>query len=248
MAHVNFKLLLAYDGTEFHGWQAQLKARTVQQELEIALGKTQGGPPVTVWGAGRTDAGVHARGQVAHVFMDSSLGAEQLLGAVNSYLPDDVRVLGVETVADDFHARYSATARHYSYALTRGVAVLGRQYIWQVSQPIEGDLFHRCAAAVVGRHDFAGFVKANSEVDSTVCIVAESRWEHSGDQWTYHLTANRFLHHMVRYLVGTMLEIAKGRHSVDAFIARLGGVLDGMMVKRAPARGLVLEEISYDAE
>ena len=247
MAHVNFKLLLAYDGTAFHGWQTQLKDRTIQQELETALGQTQGGPPITVWGAGRTDAGVHAKGQVAHAFVDASLSAQQLLSAVNSYLPDDVRVLAVEAVAEDFHARYSATARRYSYSLTSGAVVLGRQYIWQVSRPFDGDLLHRCAAAVVGRHDFVGFVKANSEVDSSVCTVEISRWENRGEEWTYHLTANRFLHHMIRYLVGTMLEVAKGRHSVEAFIARLGGDLDGLAVQRAPANGLVLEEVSYDA-
>ena len=169
--------------------------------------------------------------------METSLSAGEVQDAVNAYLPDDVRVIGVEPVSSDFHARYSASSRHYSYTLTRVETVLGRQYIWHVGQPFDGDLLHDCAKTVVGSHDFAGFVKANSEVDSTVCRVTQSRWDASGAEWTYHIRAKRFLHHMVRYLVGTMLEVAKGRYSVEAFGGRVGGQLDSLTVHRAPASG-----------
>lgn len=221
--------------------------RTVQQELETALGKALGGPPVTIWGAGRTDAGVHARGQVAHSKVDTHLGTDQLQGAMNSYLPPDVHVLTVQTVPLDFHARHTSARRHYSYALTTEPVMLGRQYVWYANQDMEHEWLHRCASLIMGQHDFTGFAKLGQEKVNPVCKVSVSRWDHDGPQWTYHIEADHFLRHMVRYLVGTMIDVARGRNTSDDFEAQLDGHHDRLIVNRAPAHGLVLEEVIYGA-
>ncbi|UCD37703.1 MAG: tRNA pseudouridine(38-40) synthase TruA [Fidelibacterota bacterium] len=248
MGVINFKLLVEYDGTAFHGWQSQRRERTVQAELVAALRKVIAQDRIVLIGAGRTDAGVHARAQVANVRLDTSIRPEQLRKAINSHLPDDVRVQTIEPVSDAFHARNSAMARRYSYAMTDTQPVLGRQYVWAVKYPLERDLLDAGARLTAGQHDFAGFVKANSEVDSTVCKVETSLWDHSKHDMTYHIRADRFLHHMVRYLVGTMVEVARGRYTLDQFQAQLEKGRDSITVYRAPAQGLVLEEVLYPAD
>lgn len=246
MGHVNLKIVLAYDGTHFHGWQTQKNDRTVQQELERALGEIHGGPPITVWGAGRTDAGVHARGQVAHVKLGTRLSPEKMMAGLNSLLPEDVRIRAVEIVPDDFHARFDATSRRYSYTMTNGMALMRRHYIWEQTHDLNNSTLETCAGQLIGHHDFAGFVKANSEVESTVCNVEFAHWEILKGDWTFHIKADRFLHHMVRYLVGTMVDVARGRFTAGDFQGRLDGNLESLKLFKAPAKGLVLEEVTYD--
>lgn len=249
MGKLNFKLLVEYDGTAFHGWQSQQADRTVQDELEAALKKVTGQRRVTVIGAGRTDAGVHALGQVAHVKLDTTLPAERLRLAINSNLAEDLRVQDVERVDDDFHARFSAVRRRYSYTVVTTQPVIGRQYVWSPRRVLQRGLdravLARCAQWVLGRHDFAGFAKANIEIDTTMCHVDTSRWEHSGSRLVYHIAADHFLHHMIRYLVGTMLEVARGRYTVDQFSTQVRQGAGEITVYRAPASGLILEEVQY---
>ena len=247
MGALNFKLVLEYDGTAFHGWQSQRRERTVQAELQSALRGLTGQRKVVVIGAGRTDAGVHARGQVASVKLDTTIPPDRLRQAVNSKLPEDLRVRSAALVPDSCHAQRSATARRYSYAVTTATPVLGRQYVWASSWQHDVELLSRCAAMILGRHDFAGFAKANSDTPSTVCIVQESQWESPGPQLTYHVTADRFLHHMVRYLVGTMMEVARGHYALEQFAALLEDGPGEVSVQRAPASGLVLEQVFYPA-
>lgn len=245
MGVLNFKLLVEYDGTAFHGWQFQRRERTVQAELEAALQQVTAQQEVTVIGAGRTDAGVHARGQVASVKLDTTIPPEQLRLAVNSHLAEDVRVQAIEVAPDDFHARKSAVRRRYSYTLTTARPVLGRQYMWPVKYSLDLDLLMQCAEQVIGRHDFAGFARANASANSTSCRVEVSRWELLEPLMVYHITADRFLHHMVRYLAGTMVEVARGRYTVDQFRSQLEKGPGCITVYRAPAQGVVLEEVSY---
>ncbi len=249
MGKLNFKLVVEYDGTAFHGWQSQLADRTVQDELEAALKKVTGQQQVTVIGAGRTDAGVHALGQVAHVKLDTNLPAKRLRMAINSNLADDLRVRDIDQVGDDFHARFSAVRRRYSYTVVTAQPVIGRQYVWSLrrvfKRGLDREVLAQCAQRVLGRHDFSGFAKANIESDSTVCHVDTSRWEPSGTRLVYHIAADRFLHHMVRYLVGTMLDVARGRYTVDQFAAQVRQGAGEIMVYRAPASGLILEQVQY---
>lgn len=245
MCLLNFKLLIEYDGTEFHGWQSQRQERTVQDELEAALSQLASQQKITVIGAGRTDAGVHARGQVANVRLDTPLPAEQLQPALNAHLPGDIRIQNVELVSEDFNARRDALKRQYSYSITTAQPVIGRQYVWPMQYTLDRNLLRQCADFICGEHDFNGFAKANASVDSTVCQVEASRWELSESLLIYTIAANRFLHHMVRYLVGTMVEVARGRYSLDQFRSQLDGNPGCIIIYRAPAQGLVLENVSY---
>lgn len=249
MAVLTCKLLLEYDGAHFLGWQSQKQGRTVQDALEEALACVTGEERVVVVGAGRTDTGVHARSQAAHVKLDTALSTDRLRWAINSQLPEDVRVQSVEIVPGDFHARFSAVRRHYSYTIVTREIVIGRHYVWFPKKVIRNGLdtqtLAQCAESILGRHDFTGFAKANPEVDSTICQVDTSHWESTEARHCYHIAANRFLHHMVRFLVGTMVEVARGRYTAGQFAAQLhegGGVLT---VYRAPAAGLILEEVQY---
>ncbi len=248
MGVLNFKLLIEYDGTAFHGWQLQRRERTVQADLEAALKQVTAQQKVTVIGAGRTDAGVHARGQVASVKLETTIPPERLRLAVNSQLAEDVHVKAVEAVTDDFHARKSAVRRRYSYAMTTAQPVLGRQYVWSVRHSLNRDLLLQCAEQVIGEHDFSGFARANASVGSTNCRVEVSRWELAESNMVYYIIADRFLHHMVRYLAGTMVEVARGRYTVDQFRSQLEDGPGCITVYRAPARGLVLEEVSYPSD
>jgi tRNA pseudouridine38-40 synthase len=242
---LNYLLLIEYEGTAFQGWQTQRKGRTIQFDIEKAIRQITGQVDVKLIGSGRTDSGVHARGQVANVKLATRLGPDKLRRAINSQLTDDVHIQKVMIVPDSFNARNSADRRRYSYSIVLGNPVLGREYVWGLRYTIDPNKLIECAKVVRGMHDFAGFSKAKADVNSTLCRIYSSRWEDSNRCLVYHIGANRFLHHMVRYLVGTMVEVARGRYSVDQFSSQLlekGGVLT---VYKAPARGLILEEVVY---
>ncbi|MFC1484071.1 tRNA pseudouridine(38-40) synthase TruA [Candidatus Neomarinimicrobiota bacterium] len=238
-------LLIEYDGTAFHGWQTQRKGRTVQSEIEGAIQHITGQSKVNLIGSGRTDTGVHARGQVANVRLASKLAPERLRCAINSQLAEDVRIQEVKVVPFDFHARKSARRRRYRYSISQGSPVLGRDYIWCLKHSINHDMLKECAKYVRGTHDFVGFSKANADVNSTVCRVNSSRWEFTKNRVVYHISANRFLHHMVRYLVGTMVEVARSRYTLKQFRSQLVERGGALTVYRAPAQGLVLDEVLY---
>ncbi|MCK4578494.1 MAG: tRNA pseudouridine(38-40) synthase TruA [Candidatus Marinimicrobia bacterium] len=248
MGALNYKLLIEYDGSAFHGWQAQKSHRTVQQVLERACATLVNRRRVVVNGAGRTDAGVHARGQVASVQLDTGIPVDRLADALNNLLPEDIRVFSVERVTDEFHARFSAIRRRYSYTLSRRRPIIGRQYIWFVKYDFDHNLLEQCATLVRGEHDFTGFSKFNPEIDTTVCNIGTSYWELGESQLIYHIAGNRFLHHMVRFLAGTMIEVARGRFTVTQFKDQLAGVESALSVYCAPAAGLVLEEVNYDGD
>lgn len=245
---LNYMLLIEYDGTDFLGWQTQREGRTVQSELASAIRHVTGQSRIRLIGSGRTDSGVHARGQVANIKLATNLAPERLRLAINSQLAEDVRVHDIKVVATDFHARYSAQKRRYSYHITQGSSVLGRQYTWCLKYPINVDALKACSKYFRGTHDFVGFSKANMDVNSTVCHVNTSRWEFDGRGIIYHISANRFLHHMVRYLVGTMVEVARGRYTTDQIRAQLMEQGGALSVFRAPAQGLVLEGVRYPAD
>jgi tRNA pseudouridine38-40 synthase len=242
---LNYLLLIEYDGTAFQGWQTQRRGRTVQLEIEEAIQHVTQEINVKLIGSGRTDTGVHARGQVANVKLATRIEPDKLRQPINSQLEDDVRVQRVVMVPVDFHARNSADRRRYSYNIVLGTPVLGREYVWSLKHAIEPSKLRRCAKVVRGTHDFVGFSKANADVNSTICRIYSSRWENTKQRLVYHIGASRFLHHMVRYLVGTMIEVARGRYTVDQFYSQLVEKGDALAVYRAPAKGLVLEEVVY---
>jgi tRNA pseudouridine38-40 synthase len=240
----NIKLTLEYDGTEFVGWQMQPNGRSVQGELEKALAQLLQESVKTI-GAGRTDAGVHARGQVANFRTNTAMGIDELKRGSNALLPEDVVVLAVEEVPLDFHARYGATSRSYSYQILRRPSALQRHFAWHVGFQLDLSLLSMCAETLIGEHDFGSFSKNGSSAGDHRCRVTKARWVYDGDMLIFEITSNRFLYGMVRALVGTMVDVARGHRSQNdwkTLVATPRGSEPGMS---APARGLFLDSVTY---
>ncbi len=237
-------MIIEYDGTDFVGWQAQANGRSVQEEISKVLDQVLQ-DSVNLIGAGRTDSGVHARGQVASFRTQSSLGCGSLFTALNGILPDDIYVRSVEEAPADFHARYDARERTYRYFIALTPSTFYRRYQWHVRYDLNLRAMNDVAALIVGDHDFESFCKYAAEVHHYRCAVTHSAWMQVGETITYEVRANRFLHGMVRALVGTMVDIGRGYIPVEEFRA----VMDAHDRRRAgmaaPPHGLFLEEIRY---
>lgn len=245
----NIKLLLQYDGTDYVGWQRQAEGTSIQGLLEDALRPIEGGR-VTVHGAGRTDAGVHARGQVASVRLSAALSPATLQRALNAVLPADVRVADAQVAPDDFHARFSATGKIYDYQIVNApfVSPFVRRYVWHVIPPLELEAMSQAALVLVGEHDFASFQAAGSEVHTSVRTVRRIELLGSGgpdDPIIIRIEGDGFLRHMVRNIAGTLAQVGVGRRSgpeIEAILAARDRARGG---ETAPAAGLVLREVLY---
>ena len=246
------KLILQYDGSAFHGWQIQHDARTVQGELEAALQQlTSTHRPVI--GSGRTDRGVHATGQVAVASLPDTWEPEKLEKALFAILPNDIWIKSVEPASPDFHPRYDALSRTYLYRLGLSVEARSpfhRHWCWPFAKALDESLLESAAETIVGEHSFKAFAKSGQPQRGDRCTVHESRWEPWGELGlTLRITANRFLHHMVRYLVGTMVDIAGGRRPWED-IRRLLEEPEGELRTSPPAppTGLFLHHVTYPAQ
>jgi tRNA pseudouridine38-40 synthase len=239
-------MVIEYDGSQFAGWQRQANATTVQAEIERAL-KTALRSEVRIVGAGRTDAGVHARGQVAHADLPVGANLRKLAASLNALTPDSIAIHNLRWMPADFDARRSATARTYLYRLTLWPVAYGRAYVWQVRRPINSDALKQCAQALPGTHDFLSFCVAKSAAKGTECHVYDAHWRrHSLESW-FVITANRFVHSMVRSLVGTMVDVAAGEMTLDEFHALLETPERRKAGTTAPAHGLCLLKVHYRA-
>ncbi len=241
----NIKLVLEYDGTRYVGWQVQPNGPSIQGELEKALQQLLQ-QAVTVEGAGRTDAGVHARGQVASFKTSKQIQPPLLTKGLNALLPPEIVVLSVEIVPESFHARYNVQGRVYRYYLSLRPTAIGRNYSWYVGgYKVDKMLLDVCASSILGERDFSSFCKGNSNAHDFSCIVEKSFWQNADSSIIYEVQANRFLYGMVRTLVGTMVEIARGHRHVEEFATILSAKDRTRAGMAAPARGLFLEEIIY---
>lgn len=240
-----FKITLQYDGSKFFGWQMQFSERTVQGELEKCIAEFNKGDRVIVTGAGRTDTGVHAWGQVAHFDLKTDLDTCTLTKAFNSKLPDDIHVTDFRVVSKDFHARFSAKRRYYRYQCLTKMNVLLQNQTWVIVDP-PMDSLNECAQLLLGKHDFKSFCKINPEIKDTRCQIYHSSWSKEQNMLTFHISGNRFLHHMVRYLVGTMIAIAKGKLTLEEFKRLIDEPNTQAHIFRAPPQGLILEKVDYD--
>jgi tRNA pseudouridine38-40 synthase len=243
------QLVLHYDGAGFSGWQRQPATRTVQGVLEGALERLCNAP-VGALGAGRTDAGVHARGQAVGVRVPLKWQAAELRRALNAVLPADLWVASAVEMSDAFHARYSATGRRYSYHVgtdREAMSPFRRRWEWALGEPLARDALAHCAQLLLGSHRFLAFAiqgTAPSEDDHR-CTVAEAAWIEQPRGLVFEIEANRFLHHMVRFLVGTMIEIARGRRPVADFAMLLEADDNRRTSAPAPPHGLFLEIVRY---
>src|SRR6476620_2645792 len=233
----NLKLVLAYDGSEFSGWQVQPQAATVQGTLASAIGRLTG-EKVLPQGSGRTDAGVHALAQVASFSTASPIPTQNLTKALNDILPPSIRVLEAAEAPPEFHARKSARAKTYRYRMLRSPICppfLAR-YVWHYPYPLDEHAMRQAAALVVGEHDFTSFAAVDPERGepedvSNVRHIFCSTWEKDGEEFVYTVQGSGFLHHMVRNLVGTFLLVGKGTLSVED----VGRILDARKRSEAGA-------------
>jgi tRNA pseudouridine38-40 synthase len=240
------RLELAWDGTRYAGWQRQSGAATIQQTLEEALGLLTG-ERVAVIGAGRTDAGVHARGQVASFRLERDFPLSGLVHGTNHHLPADVRVLAAAAAPEPFHARRSALAKEYRYRLWRGrTAPPDRApFVVETEAGVALDRLAASARLLVGAHDFAPFSVTGGAAGPTVRRIFAATWQEEGPELVFRVTGEGFLRGMVRRLVGTQLEVARGRRALDELAALLADPAAGSAGPSAPARGLSLERVDY---
>jgi tRNA pseudouridine38-40 synthase len=246
LAVATVRLDIEYDGSGFSGWARQPGLRTVEGELEQALGTVLGGAEVELTVAGRTDAGVHALGQVASFRYDSQLPAD-LARAVNSVGPDDVTVTAATIAPDGFDARRDATSRSYRYRILAAPKPSpferGRALWWP--HPLDRDALDACAASLRGTHDFTAFTPTQTDHVRFDRDVIAAGWEWDDDLGLFRITADAFMRNMVRVLVGTMLEVASGRRTVGGFTALLEGAPRSASGDTAPPHGLYLESVDY---
>lgn len=239
-----FKLTIEFDGTNFSGWQIQPNDITIEQTLEEAFSKILQ-QPVDLVGQGRTDAGVHARGQVAHVDLPEETDLQKLIFGVNTMAGEEIHVVAAEEVSPDFHARFDATGREYEYTITTRPVPLMHRYSWPLRQTVDTEILLKCAELLQGEFDFAGFSKFNKDNYTTVCEILHSKFEIEGEVIRYRIRANRFLRNMVRRLTGTMVRAAQGKITIEQFKEALENPDSKIPTYTAPARGLVLQKVFY---
>ena len=251
MTERSVQLVLHYDGAGFAGWQRQPDTRTVQGVLEGALNRLCN-RETRATGAGRTDAGVHARGQAVGVVVPENWNAPRLRRALNAILPDDVWVAAAFDMRVEFHARYDATARRYSYRIGTDDGARSpfrRRYEWSIDDRLDTTILRDSAESIRGEHSFRAYAVQGTAPasDEHRCSVSDARWCDAHGAIVFEVEANRFLHHMVRFLVGTMVDAARGRRD-PGDVARLLDASDNSETSApAPAHALVLERVTYPA-
>lgn len=242
-----YRLTLTYDGTEYGGWQRQPNQQSIQELLEVALAKLTG-VAVTVHGSGRTDAGVHARAQVASVALTTRHSPITIQRALNANLPEDVRVIGVRIAKKDFHARFSAKGKEYRYQIDVGATAdpFLRRHAWHHSRPLDVAEMKRAAKLIVGRHDFSA-LSANPmrEIDTPVRRVTKLTITRRGNLLTVAACADGFLYKMVRTIVGALVKVGEGRMAVAELRAAIAGKKRTALIETAPAHGLFLWRVFY---
>jgi tRNA pseudouridine38-40 synthase len=243
---MRFFITLSYDGTRYHGWQVQPNGPSVQEKLQWAL-STILRQDIQVTGAGRTDAGVHARMMVAHFDVETmDFGLQDLTYKLNRLLPQDIAIQKMEPVSDEMHARFSATSRTYHYYIHTVKDPFLRAYSCELHYPLDFQLMNEAAAVLMTYEDFGAFCKAHADVKTTLCHITVAEWHQtSNSTWYFEITANRFLRNMVRAVVGTLIDVGRRRLSLDDFRKVIEGKRRTEAGDSMPANALFLEDVQY---
>lgn len=242
---MRYFIWFSYDGSRYHGWQVQPNGVTVQSELERSLSLLLR-EPVTVTGAGRTDAGVHARVMAAHFDTEAVVDSPTLVKKLNGLLPYDISVSRVEQVDGDLHARFSAVSRTYHYYVHTRKNPFVRLYSQELHYQLDFSRMNEAGRILMEYDDFGAFCKAGSDVKTTICHVTHAQWHQtSSTEWYFEITANRFLRNMVRAVVGTLVEVGRGRMSLEEFRLVIEGKQRTMAGESMPAKALFLEDVQY---
>ncbi len=244
----NYKMILQYEGTRYHGWQKQGNTKdTIQEKLESVLSRMDG-KPVEVHGAGRTDAGTHAWGQVANCYLNSEPDAQEVLSYLNTYLPEDIGVISVVEVPIRFHSRLNATGKTYQYRLKTDTIprVLERKFMAEYPEKLQVDAMKKASKILLGRHDFASFCANPRMKKSTVRTLHQLEIQELPGELRFTVRGSGFLHHMVRILVGTLCEVGCGKRTPESMETLLAARNRAMAGETMPAKGLMLMEVEYE--
>lgn len=243
----NFKIILQYEGTRYQGWQKQESTQnTIQGKLERLLTRLAGSP-VEIQASGRTDAGVHAYGQTANFHMDTKLSPQELMERINEYLPEDIGVIAIEEVPERFHSRLNAKGKTYRYRVLNSAVphIFDRRYVYVCPEKLDVDAMKQAAARLCGTHDFKAFTSAKRSRKSTVRSLDSIDIERTGDEIWFTFSGNGFLFHMVRILMGTLLEVGSGKRRAEEMTALLEKGKREEAGPLVPACGLALMEVRY---
>ena len=240
-----YKITIQYDGLGFSGFQSQKNLNTIQDKVEYSLSFLSHNNLTRVFGASRTDAGVHALGQIAHFDIDTELSLDSIKGALNARLPAEIRIVDIIGVDAKFHSRFDAIKKEYLYqcSLTDN-PLLSRNHF--IVKKIDFDILKDIESQFLGKHDFLSFSKFDIEKKNTICEIFKSKWTLKDGKLFYIIEGNRFLHHMVRYLVGTMIGCMEKKISSNDFLSLLENPIKDAKLLKAPAHGLILNKIFYE--
>jgi tRNA pseudouridine38-40 synthase len=240
-------LYIEFVGAVYNGWQKQPNVATVQEEIEKALQVILRRKDIEIFGSGRTDAGVNASGQVAHIDLDENVNLKKLQFQLNGLLPRSIHVFAIKPVKSTVHARFEATSRTYQYRLLSRPSPIRESFAWYYPYKINPELLSESATYIESINDFTPFSKENpGNIGSTFCTIEKAVWTQQDEiEWMFEIKANRFLRHMVRYLVGAMAKVASGTISLQAFQASLKGENPNYVHLKAPAHALTLTQVSY---
>tara|TARA_X000000368_G_scaffold186701_1_gene147402 strand:+ start:9589 stop:10323 length:735 start_codon:yes stop_codon:yes gene_type:complete len=240
-----YKITIQYDGSSFSGFQSQKNLNTIQDKIEYSLSFLNENNLIRVSASSRTDAGVHALGQIAHFDLDTDLALSSIKRAINARLPIEIRIIDIIEVDPEFHSRFDAIKKEYLYqcSLTDN-PLLSKNHL--MLKDINIDMLKDLENELLGKHDFLSFSKFDIEKKSTICEIFQSKWRLKDDKLFYIIQGDRFLHHMVRYLVGTMIGSMEGKISKEDFFSLLYNPIKNARILKAPAHGLILNRIFYE--
>ena len=250
MSIKNVKLTIQYDGTRYSGWQIQKEQDTIQGQLKNCIEEIVKQDNVNIIGSGRTDSGVHALGQVANFKVNSNMSDLDFKNAINAKIPKDIKIIKAEIVDNDFNSRFSALKREYVYIIKKEDTPFDYNYHWTYKYDFDAKILDECADIILNNTDFSNFCRHSPDIDNYLCLIDFSEWKVSndsnGDRLIYKIRANRFLHHMVRMIVGTMLEVSKNRITIKDFKELFDEGSKNNKVLTAPSSGLYLSKVYYE--